>query len=137
MDPQDLERKRVVLVVEDDVLIRFLIGDHLRDVGFNVLEAGNVHDTMTLIASQVRIDLVFSDINMPGDMDGYALASWLRIFSPKLPVILTSGAKPPPVIIEPKSPRFITKPYDVEEVEHQIRELLDCPAGGCLGPRQT
>jgi DNA-binding NtrC family response regulator len=131
MDPEDLQRKHVVLVVEDDVLIRFLIGDHLRDVGFNVLEASNVRDAMTLIASQVRIDLVFSDINMPGDMDGCALANWLRVFSPKIPVILTSGAKPPRLIIEPTSRGFIIKPYAVEEAERHIREVLDGPAGSC------
>ena len=60
----------VVLVVEDEILIRFLISEHLRDVGFTVIEASNADDAAAVIQSESPVDLVFSDINMPGGMDG-------------------------------------------------------------------
>jgi CheY-like chemotaxis protein len=127
MEPDDFKRKRVVLVVEDEVLLRYLIADHLREVGFNVLEAANAHDAMTLLESHLTVDLVFSDVNMPGDMDGQAFANWLRVFSPETPVILTSGAITPVFSSTRRARRFIPKPYDLLEVERQIREMLHWP----------
>jgi DNA-binding NtrC family response regulator len=126
MDPADhAARKRVILVVEDEPDLRMLVADYLRDVGFNVLEADNARDAMMLMESDFSVDLVFSDINLFGDMDGYALANWLRMFHPMLPVILCSGNRmrvPFPNTATDR--RFIAKPYDVVEVERQMRELL-------------
>lgn len=129
MDPHDLKHTRVVLVVDDEILVRVVIGGHLRDVGFTVLEVSNVEDAMSLIASQVRIDLVFSDVNMPGTVDGLGLAQWMQTVCPEIPVILTSAATTLHLSL-PNSARFIAKPYALEEVERQIREVLSWPAAG-------
>jgi DNA-binding LytR/AlgR family response regulator len=80
------------------------------------------------------VDLVFSDINMPGDMDGLALANWLRLYSPEMPVILTSGAVTPVVSGHQSPRRFIRKPYDVLEVERQVREVLNWPPPDVKAP---
>jgi CheY-like chemotaxis protein len=127
MDPDVLKRKRVVLVVEDDVLIRLVTAEYLRDAGFTVVEASDSHDAIAIFGSQTVIDLVFSDINMPGDMDGHSLANWLLMFRPPVPVILTSGAMTPLFSSDQKRRRFMRKPYALIEVEQQIRELLDWP----------
>jgi CheY-like chemotaxis protein len=127
MDPEDLKRKRVVLVVEDDVLIRLLIAECLREVGFTVIEASDSQEAIAIFGSQTAIDLVFSDINMPGDMDGHSLANWLLMFNPRVPAILTSGTMTPLFSSDRKLRRFIPKPYELVEVARQIRELLNWP----------
>ena len=115
--------KPVVLIVEDDVLVRLLIADHLRESGFSVIEAANALEAVALFGSQVAIDIVFTDHNMPGDMDGQSLARWIEDQRPGLPVIVTSGAFHP-TGAAPAHRRFIPKPYVLLDVEHLIRDLL-------------
>jgi CheY-like chemotaxis protein len=118
-----LDPKRVVLIVEDEILIRIAIADYLRDVGYSVIESANAQDAIEVVASRVPVDLVFTDINMPGEMDGQSLANWLLAHRPELPVILTSGASNPPGGSTNRR-RFIAKPYLAGSVEQHIRELL-------------
>lgn len=81
-----------ILVVEDQVLIRFAIADYLRDCGYHVMEAAGAAEAVALLqAEAASIDLVFSDVQMPGDMDGFGLAHWVQANKPGLPIILTSG----------------------------------------------
>jgi CheY-like chemotaxis protein len=68
----------IVLVVEDEVLIRLATADHLRSCGFKVLESASGAEAQDLILAGPRVDLVFSDITMPGPVDGVALARWLH-----------------------------------------------------------
>lgn len=111
----------VILVAEDETLIRTLISEHLTDSGFKVMEAPNAAEALTLIESQA-VDLVFTDVNMPGAMQGDSLADWLSTHRPSLPVIVTSGMAKP--ALRGRSRRFIRKPYSLVDLEHQIRELL-------------
>ncbi|HTT06472.1 MAG TPA: response regulator [Steroidobacteraceae bacterium] len=123
--PDASPRQWCVLVVEDEPVLRMLLADHLRRTGFKVLEADNARDAMAFMDSQLPVDLVFSDINLLGGMDGQALSNWLRLVHPKLPVILCSGG---PRISFPDAPhdrRFLSKPYTLEAVELEIRELLN------------
>jgi len=81
-----------IMVVEDEVLIRFVVAEYLRECGFDVIEAANVDEAVELLTSDVAaVDLVFSDVQMPGTRDGFALARWVREHRPNVPVILTSG----------------------------------------------
>lgn len=81
-----------ILVVEDDPLIRFAMADYLRDCGYQVVEAVNGDEAKSLLdAPEPLIDLVFSDVHMPGTTDGFALARWVRAAYPDVAVILTSG----------------------------------------------
>jgi CheY-like chemotaxis protein len=116
-----------VLVVEDEVLVRLAIAEHLRECGFTVAEAANGEEAQALILAGLEVDLVFSDINMPGAVDGITLASWLKDHGIDAPVVLTSGER---AMLEAAQSAcanvrvFITKPYpEVKIVEH-FRALL-------------
>lgn len=81
-----------ILVVEDEVLIRFVIADYLRDCGFQVVEAANADEAVKLLETdKIGADIVFSDIQMPGSIDGMGLARWIRTHFPTIKVVLTSG----------------------------------------------
>lgn len=91
MPEQHADAEPLVLVVEDEVLIRIAAADHLRHCGFKVAEAGSATEAQELILAGLAVDLVFSDVSMPGKMDGIALAQWLHEHLPGVPVVLTSG----------------------------------------------
>jgi CheY-like chemotaxis protein len=118
--------KRVVLVVEDEVIIRSVIADHLRDSGFTILEAANAAEAVTILTSRAPVDLVFSDITMPGSMDGFGLARWVHEHHSHIPVLLTSGAA---AVLNAAGPftdeAFMRKPYLPDELERRIRAMLD------------
>ena len=115
-----------ILVVEDDVLVRSVVAAYLRERAFDVIEANSADEAIRLLRTDVVVDLVFSDVNMPGSMDGLGLAQWLHGERPALPIILTSGearsAKEASDLGEPRP--FLAKPYDHAELERHIRALL-------------
>lgn len=127
MPEQQSDVERVVLVVEDEVLIRLAAADHLRSCGFKVAEAGNAVEAQELILAGLNVDLVFSDITMPGKMDGIGLCQWLHEHAPGVPVILTSGvtssleaAKQACANVRWMAP----KPYDYDGIVSQIRVAI-------------
>jgi CheY-like chemotaxis protein len=122
------DRTPAVLVVEDEALIRSVISDCLRQCGFSVHEAGNAFEAIGILQDDAAaVDLVFSDIKMPGDMDGLGLAQWIRTNRPGLPVTLTSGdaskSVAARVLCEHES--FFQKPYDEVKVAAHIRSLVN------------
>jgi CheY-like chemotaxis protein len=116
-----------VLVVEDDPLIRLTLSDYLQDHGFKVLEAGTGDEALAVIAAPAfAVDLIFTDVMMPGLTDGFALAEWMAENQPDIPVIITSGDDEKKALAqEQKRFRFIPKPYELEDVAKQIRDALD------------
>jgi CheY-like chemotaxis protein len=80
-----------ILIVEDEALIRLELAEFLQSCGYHVLEAGDAGEAIGLIRSGVAVDLVFTDVQMPGPMDGLGLARWLRAHRPEIRVILASG----------------------------------------------
>jgi len=115
-----------VLVVEDDVLVRLAVAAYLRECGFDVVEVGSADEAIRVLEAGIPVDIVFSDVNMPGSLDGFGLAQWLRRERPGLKIILTSGAarkaKAAGDLCE-HGP-ILAKPYDHVELERQIRTLL-------------
>lgn len=110
-----------LLVVEDDTLVRLAISEHLRDAGFSVVEAASADEALRYLGAGDRIDLVFTDIQMPGRLDGIGLARQLRRRHPALSVILTSGNAVLPDDLGDSL--FIPKPYDHRHVAEIAREL--------------
>ena len=80
-----------ILVVEPDILVRTTIAEYLRDCGYKVLEGATGQDVMTVLGSELKIDVVFAEVQLSGDVDGFAVAQWVRQNHPKVDVILTSG----------------------------------------------
>lgn len=124
---------QTVLVVEDEVLIRLVIAEYLRECGYRVHEAVNADEAMEILqSSEVSVDVVFSDVEMPGGMDGFGLARWIRANKPGVQVILTSGAERSADIAATlcEAGPLLRKPYPSQEVVDRIRQLAaraNCP----------
>jgi CheY-like chemotaxis protein len=124
LEPNDKAATRpCILIVEDDLLTRIAAAEFLRDSGFAVIEAASAAEARVVVSSSAAVDLVFTDIQMPGDMDGRSLAGWLAREMPKLPVILTSARLEGDTQSRGQR-RFVRKPYRLSDIENQIRELL-------------
>jgi CheY-like chemotaxis protein len=98
-----------VLVVEDDILIRDVVSEELTEAGFDVVQVGNADKAIEILEAQRDIHLVFTDIDMPGSMDGLKLAAAVRDRWPPVHIIITTGKARPMVI--PVNAIFIPKPY--------------------------
>ncbi len=111
-------RKPTLLVVEDEILIRLATADFLRSNGYRVLESSTADEALAIFAAGEPIELVFSDINMPGKMDGNDLADWVRKSFPDVKVILTSGD------IADTTASFVRKPYAHNALLAEISRVL-------------
>lgn len=126
------EVPRTILVVDDEVLIRLEISDYLRDCGFRVIEAAQADEAVAVLSASEPIDLVFTDIHMPGSMDGFGLARWIRDNRPDVKVLLTSGLARTTELasdlcgLGPVEP----KPMSRDALLRRIRRLLDRAAEG-------
>jgi DNA-binding NtrC family response regulator len=118
--------EETILVVEDDVLVRMPIAQYLRDCGYKVIEAVNADEAMTvLLHRETVVDVVFSDIEMPGSVDGFGLAKWVREHRPGLDIVL-AGTVPRSVEAAKElcNDGPVPKPYDAQSVHDHIRRLL-------------
>ena len=115
-----------VLVVEDEVLLRLVIAEYLRNCGYRVIEAADADEAVLVLKQpDLVVDVLFSDIEMPGSMDGFALAQWSRSNRPGLEVILT-GTVPRAVNAAANlcEEGPLPKPYEPQSVHDRIRRLL-------------
>lgn len=114
----------VVLIVEDEALIRMGAVQMVEDAGFSVVEACNADEAIKILESRKDIRAVFTDINMSGSMDGWKLAHAIRDSWPPLHLILTSGAFLPGEQKLPARGLFISKPYTAEQITAALQELF-------------
>lgn len=114
---------RTILVVEDEELIRMFLTEFMHDCGYNVLEAGDVAQAKRLLADW-PVDLVFSDINMPGNETGFDLEKWIRRHHPETKVLLTSGFPHGAAATNDLREPLIRKPYSCSAVLHRIQNLF-------------
>jgi CheY-like chemotaxis protein len=116
-------RNATVLVVEDEVLVRDMIAEELRDAGFDVLEAGDGEVASGFLTASEVVDVLFTDIRLPGQLDGWAIARLARRLRSNLPVIYATGytvdrsAEVPGAI-------FLNKPYQSSQIVETIERLL-------------
>jgi CheY-like chemotaxis protein len=117
------QKSASVLLVEDDVVLRFTVADYLRDSGFEVWEAESADEAMFVLTSVPEIDVIFSDVVMPGAKDGFDLAEWVNRNCPSTPIILASGFPGAHRLGNQRQP-VLTKPYALSWVEQKITEAL-------------
>lgn len=113
----------VVLVVEDEILIRIGIAAELADEGFVVFEAANADEAIGLLQQNASINLLLTDVDMPGSMDGLRLAEAVRSRWPPVSIIVTSGQFKLSDADLPKGGRFVPKPYLVSTIAAAFREM--------------
>lgn len=113
-----------VLVTEDEDLVRLVIVEALEDAGFEVIEAEHAEAALSVLQVHAdRIHVLFTDIHMPGSMDGLALAHHVASHWPKIALLITSGRPSPDRGSLPKDSRFLAKPYDHGDVIQHLLEL--------------
>ena len=117
-----------ILIVEDDELVRELGVEFLSDAGFEILEASNGEEALSLLETNPNITVLFTDINMPGPLDGIALASIAAVQWPHLAIIIGSGNVLPRSDGLLSGITFIRKPCDPESVIQLIRERMTASA---------
>ncbi len=114
--------RTTVLVVEDEALIRIVL-DAFSDAGFGVLEASNANEAVVILRAEAhRVHGLFTDINMPGSMDGVKLAHHAREQWPWIALFITSGIRRWGDSELHNNSRFFLKPYDIAEVTRHVRQ---------------
>jgi CheY-like chemotaxis protein len=111
-----------ILFVEDEVLIRMDMAEFLRTCGYRVHEAGNAAEALDVLQSKFAMDVVVTDVDIPGEMDGQALAKWVRENRPGVGVILASGVARDIDVAEFGS--FIGKPYTGRALLELVKQAL-------------
>jgi len=120
-----VESKRpVVLIVEDEFLLRMDAADMVREAGFEVVEAANADQAIEILETRRDITVVFTDVQMPGSMDGLKLARAVRGRWPPIKIVATSGHVDVAEADLPEGGRFLPKPYNPTQVTGLLREAI-------------
>jgi len=120
----DRSGKVLVLLVEDEPLVRMVASESLEDAGYEVIEARDAEEALALMAGRRDVGVLFTDVNMPGSMDGLGLAELIHARWPDVHLVVTSGRP-----LDRKVPdvgTFLPKPYTPDEMTRAIRRI----AGG-------
>ena len=115
-------KRAVILVVEDELLIRMHAVEMIEET-FGVVEAGNADEAIAILEARMDITVVFTDIQMPGSMDGLKLAAAVRDRWPPIKIVATSGHVKVGAGDLPQGSRFLRKPYSPAEIMDTLREL--------------
>ncbi len=113
---------RTVLLVEDEVLVRMMIAEELREAGFTVIETASPNQALDVLTHAFDVNLMLSDIQMPGNMDGLTLARLVRAAYPAIKIALTSGRRATGEATEYDA--FFPKPCDPSAMIGRIKALL-------------
>lgn len=112
-----------VLLVEDEPLLRSITSEHLRDAGFQVMEAAAATEALALLDLHPEIAVLFTDVTMPGPLDGFDLACEVRRTRPRLHVIMTSGQWARRGAQVPEGAVFVQKPYSLDAIAKLMKAL--------------
>jgi CheY-like chemotaxis protein len=115
--------KPVVLIVEDELLLRMDAADMVKAAGFEVVEAANADEAIEILETRFDITVVFTDIQMPGSMDGLKLARAVKGRWPPIKIVATSGQLQVGENDLPEGGRFLPKPYSPTQITGVLREL--------------
>jgi len=117
-------KRAVILIVEDELLIRLNAVEMIEVAGFEVLEAASADEAIAILEGRFDIAVVFTDIQMPGTMDGLKLAAAVRDRWPPIMIVATSGHVKLGLEDLPEGSRFLPKPYSPAEITKTLRELI-------------
>lgn len=118
------ETKAPVLIVEDEMFIRMVAVDALEETGFSIVEAGDAHEALEVLERTPGIALIFTDINMPGSLDGMDLAAEVARRWPHIEIIVTSGGVSLNSADIPDAGTFLPKPYATQNLIDMVKEHL-------------
>lgn len=118
-----LADKQIVLVVEDEPMLLLMAIDLVEDAGFEAVYASNADEAVVILEARTDIRLVFTDVDMPGSMDGMKLAAAIRGRWPPIEIIIVSGHRTVDLDTLPERSRFFQKPYDSQSVIAAMREM--------------
>ena len=116
----------MVLIVEDEFLLRIDASEMIEAAGFGVVEASNADQAIEILEARPDITTVFTDIQMPGSMDGLKLARAIRGRWPPINIVATSGHVGVRETDLPEGERFVPKPHSSGQVTGVLRELMGC-----------
>jgi two-component system, response regulator PdtaR len=123
--------RAVVLVVEDSTLIRMGAVDLVLSAGYEALEARDADEAIRILESRSDIDLVFTDVQMPGTMDGIKLSHYIRDRWPPVKLIVASGMAILEESILPEGSRFFLKPYNDHAIADAMARMLSSETTQC------
>jgi len=108
-------------------LLRISLVDSLSECGFRPLEAGDTHEAIEILKTAPHIEVVLTDVQMPGTIDGFGLAKWVRVNRPGLPVFVASGytGKFDAASELGTGEQFFTKPYDISRMAALMKRAVD------------
>ncbi|HUQ35773.1 MAG TPA: response regulator [Aestuariivirga sp.] len=121
--------KIAVLVVEDEPITRMDVVEQLEEAGFKVFEAPDADRAIKILEAHSEISVLFTDVDMPGGMDGLKLAAAVRDRWPPIRIVVASGLRKVNLDALPHDSRFFSKPYSVNEVAATMRRLVQMPLG--------
>src|ERR1700675_779052 len=124
MTPDQSAALRSILVVEDEMMLRMRAVDMVEDAGFTAVEAINADDALAILESRSDIELLFTDIQMPGSMDGLKLAHAVHERWPAIKIILVSGQLKLTDDDNPADSLFFGKPLDVKQMIAQMQDMI-------------
>ena len=124
-------KSAIVLVVEDNPVLLLNSVDLIADAGFEVLEASNADEAIEILQQRTDIAIVFTDIEMPGSMDGLKLAQAVRDGWPPVHLVIASGRHTPEPDEMPAGSRFFSKPFKGSELVATLREMAEAPRHTC------
>ncbi|WP_206599109.1 response regulator [Sphingomonas turrisvirgatae] len=113
-----------ILIVEDEMIVRLIGSDTLTDAGYDVVEAGSADEALRILERHGDVEVLFTDIRMPGTMDGLELARVVHERWPAMKILITSGDTFPPRSAIADDGRFLPKPYSTEVLRREIDTLL-------------
>jgi len=116
----DDKHNATVLIVEDEVFVRMIAADSLADEGFVILEAGHADEALALLAQHPQVAILFTDINMPGEIDGLQLADTVAALYPNVRVVVTSGRERVAQSRLPDHGIYLAKPYSTKRLAEVV-----------------
>lgn len=118
-----MKKQIAALVVDDEAVVRFDLAQTLEEAGYTTFEAADAAEAVAVLEAHAEIRVVFTDIQMPGSMDGLALSHYVRKRWPPTIIVVSSGRRSPIDQDLPSGAHFVAKPYSQEALESLLQEI--------------